>query len=62
MPRPASRPTSDRADRPAARPFWRLAEPVPKAAPPGPAWKWLLIAAIVAQAAWIVALVVMATR
>jgi hypothetical protein len=46
----------------AAKPAWRLPEPHPAAAPPGAAWKWLLAAAIVVQAAWILALVVMATR
>jgi hypothetical protein len=49
-------------DRPAAKPAWRLPGPLPKAGPPGPIWKWLLLAAIVVQAAWIVALAVMAIR
>ncbi len=62
MPRQASRLTSDRAAQPAARPAWRLPEPVPKAGPPGPIWKFLLAAAILVQVAWIVALIVMATR
>ncbi|MGO9114581.1 MAG: hypothetical protein ACLP9L_35645 [Thermoguttaceae bacterium] len=62
MPRPASRLTSDREDGPAAKQAWRLAERVPAAGPPGPAWKWLLAVAVVAQAAWIIALVAMATR
>ena len=61
MSRPASRPTIDREDRPAAKPVWRLAEPVAAQRPPGPVWKWLLAAAVLLQAAWIVALVVMAT-
>ena len=54
----------DREDRPAAaaRPSWRLDEAVPAAGPPGPAWKWLLAVAVLAQAAWIFALLAMAIR
>lgn len=44
----------------AEKPAWRLAEPVPQPGPPGPAWKWLLAAAVVAQAAWVIALIAMA--
>ena len=44
----------------AARPAWRLADPVPEDGPPGRAWKRLLAAAVVAQAAWILALLAMA--
>jgi len=46
----------------AAKPAWRLADPLPKSGPPGRAWKWLLAVAILTQAAWIAALVMMATR
>ncbi len=46
----------------AAKPAWRLADPVPAHGPLGPAWKWLLAAAVLMQTAWIVALVVMATK
>ena len=60
MVRPASRPKSARENRSAAKPAWRLAEAVPERGPPGPAWKWLLAAAIFVQAAWIIALVAMA--
>ncbi len=40
----------------------RLPEPAPAGDPPGPAWKWLLAAAIILQVAWIIALIVMSTR
>jgi hypothetical protein len=62
MSRPVSRPTSDRANRSAAKPAWRLPELVPQAGPPGPIWKFLLAATILVQVAWIVALIVMATK
>jgi hypothetical protein len=41
---------------------WRLPEPVPPAGPPGAIRKWLLAAAVVAEAAWILALIAMAVR
>jgi len=44
-----------------AKPVWRVVEPVRESGPPGLAWKCLLAAAIVLQAVWIVALVMMAT-
>ena len=51
-------------DRPATavKQGWRLPEPAPTSSPPGSAWKWLLAAAIVLQAAWIIALAAMAAR
>ena len=54
----------DREDRraAAARPFWRLPEPVRELGPPGMAWKLLLAAAVVVQAVWIIALLMMAKR
>ncbi len=63
MPRPSARPTSDR-ERSAtvSKPAWRLPEAVPQPGPPGINWKLLLAAAIVLQAAWIIALVIMAMR
>jgi hypothetical protein len=50
-------------DRPApeAVPAWRLSEPVPPPGSPSPILKWLLAAIILIQAAWIIALIAMAT-
>ncbi len=46
----------------AAKPAWRLREPVLQPGPPRSAWKWFLAAAVFVQAAWIIALIAMATR
>jgi hypothetical protein len=45
-----------------AKPAWQLAGPVAQPRPAGAAWKCLLAVAVALQAAWIVALVVMAMK
>jgi hypothetical protein len=55
VPRKKEPPTS-------AKPAWQLAGPVVQPGSAGPAWKCLFAVAVVLQAAWIVALMVMAMR